>query len=86
MAKFEMELPTELIKDLEKVSGNVEKIMGEMTQAGAEVAYKNILANMPKGIRNSNMVKCLKISRVYKTPSDDGINTKDFPFIKVLSS
>ena len=76
MAKFEMELPTELIKDLEKVSGNVEKIMGEMTQAGAEVAYKNILANMPKGIRNSNMVKCLKISRVYKTPSDDGINTK----------
>lgn len=76
MAKFTLELPTEEIRNLEKITNDIEKIMGDMTQAGAEVVYKNILANMPKGIQNSDMKKCLKISRVYKTPSDDGINTK----------
>ena len=76
MAKFELELPTDVIKDFEKITNDVDKIMGEMTQAGAEVAYKNILANMPDGIKNSKMRNCLKISKVYKTPSDDGINTK----------
>ena len=76
MARFELELPTDVIKDFEKITNDVDKIMGEMTQAGAEVAYKNILANMPDGIKNSKMRNCLKISKVYKTPSDDGINTK----------
>ena len=76
MAKFELELPTEVMKEFEKLSSDSDKIFGEMTQAGAKVVEKNILANMPKSIRNSNMVKCLRMSRVYKTPSDDGINTK----------
>ena len=26
--------------------------------------------------KNSNIMKCLKITKVYKTPSDGGINTK----------
>jgi hypothetical protein len=47
-----------------------------MTQAGAEVVEHNIRANVPDGIRNSKMMRCLKITKVYKTPSDDGINTK----------
>lgn len=76
MAKFELELPTEVMKDLEKILDDSDKIFGEMTQAGAEVVEKNIIANMPKGVRNSEMMKCLKVSKVYKTPSDDGINTK----------
>ena len=36
----------------------------------------NIRANVPKSIRNSKMMNCLKITKTYKTPSDDGINTK----------
>lgn len=76
MAKFELELPTEVMRDLNKILDDSDRIFGEMTQAGAEVVKKNIVANVPKGIRNSEMMKCLKVSKAYKTPSDDGINTK----------
>ena len=76
MAKFEMELPTEIMKDFQKVYNNSDKIFGEMTRAGAQVVNANIRAYVPKSIRNSKMMDCLKITKVYKTPSDDGINTK----------
>ena len=73
---FNLELPNDIIKDIQKISGNADKIFGEMTQAGAEVVEHNIISNVPQGIRNSKMMRCLKITKVYKTPSDDGINTK----------
>lgn len=76
MARFQMELPVEIMRDFEKVYGNTEEIFGAMTQAGAEVAMNEIQANAPEGIRNSNMMQCLKLTRTYKTPSDDSINTK----------
>lgn len=76
MAKYEMELPTEIMKDFEKIYKDSEKIFGEMTKAGAEVVYKNVQANVPQSIRQSKMMNCLKITKVYKTPTDDGINTK----------
>jgi hypothetical protein len=76
MAKFNMELPKDLMKDFQRIYDNSEKIFGEMTQAGAEVVERNIRANVPKAIRNSEMMKNLKITKVYRTPSDDGINSK----------
>lgn len=76
MAKFEMQLPTEIMKDFQKVYDNSEKIFGEMTKAGAELVNHNIRANVPQAIRNSRMMDCLRITKTYKTPSDDGINTK----------
>ena len=76
MAKFEMQLPTEIMKDIQKIYDNSEEIFGEMTKAGAEVVNRNIEANVPQSIRNSKMMNCLKVTKVYKTPSDDGINTK----------
>lgn len=76
MAKFKMELPTEIIKDCQKIYGNTEQIFGEMTKAGAEVAMSNIRANVPASFNNSNIMSCLKLTRQYRTPSDDGINTK----------
>lgn len=76
MAKFEMQLPTEIMKDFQKVYDNSDKIFGEMTKAGAEVVNHNIRANVPQAIRNSRMMDCLRITKTYKTPSDDGINTK----------
>lgn len=76
MAKFEMQLPTEIIKDFEKIYKNSDEIFGKMTKAGAEVAYKSVIANVPASFRKSNIMKCLKLSRTYKTPSDGGINTK----------
>ena len=75
MAKFVMQLPTEIIKDIEYINGNSDKIFGEMTQAGAKVTMTNIKSNIPKGFVDSDIMDCLKITRVYKTPTDQGINT-----------
>ena len=76
MARFEMQLPTEIMKDIQRIYDNSDEIFGEMTKAGAEVVNKNIIANVPQSIRNSKMMDCLKTTKVFKTPSDDGINTK----------
>ena len=47
-----------------------------MTQAGAEVVYKNVISSLPEALKSSGFTKNVKLSRVYRTPSDDGINTK----------
>lgn len=76
MARFQMELPNDLIKEFEKLEKNTEQMMGEMTKAGAEVVMANIKKNIPSSFLDSDIMNCLKLTRVYKTPSDDGINTK----------
>lgn len=76
MAKFEMQLPDEIMKDFKKIYDNSEQIFGAMTRAGAEVALRNIKANAPAKIRESAMMGNLKMTVTYRTPSDDGINTK----------
>lgn len=76
MAKFEMDLPDEVIKDLQSIDKNFEKIFGGMTQAGAKAVYGNIIENMPASLKESKLVNNLKISKVYKTPTDNAINSK----------
>lgn len=76
MASFKAELPNELIKQFEELEVNTEDMLGNMTKAGARVVYQNVLGNLPKSLRNSNIIKCLKITRTYKATSDDSINTK----------
>ena len=77
MARFKSELPLELIKEFENLNKNTEKMLGEMTKAGAEVAYDNVVLNMKKAFKNSKeLIQSLRITKTYKTPSDDGINNK----------
>ena len=77
MAQFIALLPDKELKDLQKLSINAEKMLGEMTKAGAETVERNIIKNAPDGIREEpQIMDKLKLSRIYKTPSDDGINTK----------
>ena len=76
MAKFQLELPTEVLEDIQKVYNNTEEIFGAMTRAGAAVVAENVRANVPDSIKKSKMMDCLKITETYRTPSDDGINTK----------
>jgi hypothetical protein len=76
MAKFDLELPTAIIDDTRKIYENADEIFGKMTKAGADVVRKNIEKNVPKSFHGSNIMHCLYTTRVYKTPSDDGINTK----------
>lgn len=71
MAKFIGKMPNELIKEFEMLESQTEEMLGEMTKAGADVVYSNMAGAIPDVLRG----KLIK-TRVYKTPSDDGINTK----------
>lgn len=75
MAKFKNELPNDLIKELEALEKDTEKIFGEMTKAGAEIVYKNIVNNLGKSFKTTrSLMGGLRLTKIYKTPSDDGIN------------
>lgn len=75
MAKFKSELPNDLIKVFEELDVNCEDIFGEMCRAGVEVVYNNVKSHMSKAFKTTrSLEKGLKITKVYKTPSDDGIN------------
>lgn len=74
MARFEADLPTELIKIFEDLNINTEKMLGEMVKAGAEVARENVKAKMPSALREGLSEDNIILTKVYKTPSDDGIN------------
>lgn len=71
MAKFEMLLPEQILKDFKELYNNSEEIFGAMTRAGAEVVEQAIQANIPASLK-----PYVKVTRTYKTPSDNGINTK----------
>lgn len=71
-----MELPNDILKDFQKIYNNTDEIFGEMTKAGADVVYSNIKSNIPSSFKNSDIMNCLQITKTYKTPTDDGINTK----------
>ena len=76
MAQFTLELPDDILKDVQRIEKDADKIFGGMTKAGAEVVLQNVKANAPAGWRGSNILNCVKLTETYKTPSDDGINTK----------
>lgn len=75
MAKFKSELPHELMKVFEDLETNCDEMFGEMCKSGAEIVYNNVKSNMNKAFKSTRSLdKGLKITKVYKTPSDDGIN------------
>ena len=74
MARFNEQLPTELIKQFETLELNTEEMLGEMVKAGAEVARENIEAKMPDNLYYALGSDNIIMTKVYKTPSDDGIN------------
>lgn len=74
MAQFNAELPQDLIKLFTELEINTEQMLGEMVTAGAEVARENVKAKMPKALRAGLTDDNIILTRVYKTPSDDGIN------------
>ena len=75
MAKFKAELPNDLIKVFDELETNAPIMMGEMCKAGATVVYNKVVSNLGKAFKSTeSLVKGLKITKVYQTPSDDGIN------------
>ena len=77
MARFKAELPYDLIKEFEELGANCKEMFGEMVDAGAETVLNNVRNNMQGVFDNPERVeKGLKKTRVYKTPTNDGINVK----------
>jgi hypothetical protein len=76
LARFNIDLPNDIIKQLDSLDKNTTKMLEEMTEAGAKVVHENIKASVPQSWYASNIMKCLKMTRPYKTPSDDGVNVK----------
>lgn len=74
MAKFTSELPTELIKEFSYLEVNSRQMLGDMVKAGAEVALANVKAKLPPALAESLTDNNIILTRVYDTPSDDGIN------------
>lgn len=76
MAKFVADIDDSVLKDISYIDKQFDHIFGGMTKAGAEVVYNNVIATLPESLKSSGFSSHVKLSRVYKTPSDDGINTK----------
>jgi hypothetical protein len=74
VANFKAELPKDIISQFESLETNTPEMLGEMVKAGAEVALSNIKAKMPQALRAGLTDNNIGLTRVYKTPSDDGIN------------
>lgn len=76
MAKFKVELPNDLIKQFEKLEINTPQMLEEMTRAGAKVVEDLVRAKMPKALYEALEERDVRLSRTYRTPSDDGVNTQ----------
>ena len=72
MARFVMNYPNDVLKDLRQIYDNADEIFGGMTRAGAEVALNAMIEKCP----NDKLKDYAKLTKTYKTPSDGGINTK----------
>ena len=53
MAKFQGEVPNELMKMFEDLETNCENIFGEMCKAGAETVYSKVHNNMEKAFADT---------------------------------
>lgn len=77
MARFNAELPNDLMKEFADLEISAEKMIEEMVTEGAKVVEANIRHNIVGKFKNpSKILEYLQTTRVYKTPSDGGINRK----------
>ena len=64
-----------MIKTFDELETNVPIMMGKMCKAGATVVYNKVVKNLGKAFKRTNTLKKgLKVTKVYKTSTDDAIN------------
>ena len=77
MAKVKVELPNEIMQQLEKLNRDTPEMMKSMVEAGAETVLERMRSNAPQGMKSSpQLMACLGTTRPYEAPSDDSINVK----------
>ena len=74
MAAFVGGLPDDLIKMFTDLEKDTEQMLSDMVTAGAAVVEANVNAKMPRDFKKVLNGNNIRVTKVYKTPSDDGIN------------
>ena len=74
MAAFVGGMPDDLIKMFAELEKNTEQMLADMVTAGARVVEANVNAKMPRDLKKVLNGNNIKVTKAYKTPSDDGIN------------
>jgi len=70
MARFEAQLPADILKDVDFLANNAMKIFGGMTKAGAEVAAENMKQRTKKALKSNIAGKVaakIKVTKSYTT-------------------
>jgi hypothetical protein len=77
MARFKADVDNTIMKSMENLRLNSEVVFGEMVNAGADTVLRNMRSNMRSSFKTTRSLEAgLGKTRVYKTPSDDGVNVK----------
>ena len=77
MARFSQEIPSDVLNELASRERDAPKMMEQMVQAGGQTALANVRSNLGRAFKSTtSLLQGLKITRVYKTPSDGGTNVK----------
>ena len=76
MAAFLGGMPDDLIKMFSELEKNTEQMLADMVTAGARVVEANVNAKMPRDLKKVLNGNNIKVTKAYKTPSDDGINAQ----------
>ena len=76
MAAFIGGMPDDLIKMFAELEKNTEQMLADMVTAGAKVVEANVNAKMPRDLKKVLNGNNIKVTKAYKTPSDDGINAQ----------
>jgi len=76
MAKFDAAIPYVIISNFESLYMKSPKMYSEVLKAGGNVAYETVKANVPASFKKSDIMRKLKMTKVYRTPSDGAINIK----------
>ena len=77
MTRFKVTLPDSTIKNLEKLANISENVLEIALKAEAETVTQNVRKNINfSSSVNAKMLKGLRVSKPYYTPSDRGLNIK----------
>lgn len=76
MARYAVEIPNDVLTELEKRDTKLESITDEMLEAGGKVVYARAEGNISKSFKNPAPIRSgLRLTRVYKN-SDEGKSIK----------
>lgn len=72
-----MELPIEVMREIQQLSDNSGRMIDEMLEAAAEVVKSEIDTNLEKSFKTTGaLCKGLKVTKIYRVKSDDSVNIK----------